>query len=155
TYPEVSLKQARDRRDAARKQIADGIDPSAQRQAQKAKLARDQSGTFEAVAREWFAKFRGSWVAEHAETVIHRLEADVLPWIGHRPIAAIDAPELLELLRRIEARGAVSTAHRIKQIIGQINRYAIATGRASRDASADLRGALIPERERHFGAVTT
>jgi integrase len=153
-YPEVSLKQARDRRDEARKLLAEGIDPSGERKAQKAKLLRDESGTFEAVAREWFAKFSAAWVPAHAETVIHRLEADVFPWIGSTPIGEIDAPDLLQVLRRIEARGAVSTAHRIKQVIGQVTRYAIATGRASRDASADLRGALTPERERHFGALT-
>jgi integrase len=110
--------------------------------------------SFEAVAREWFQKFAPNWVPAHAEIVIHRIQADVFPWIGSRPIAEITAVELLEVLRRIEARGAVSTAHRIKQICGQIFRYAIATGRASRDPSADLRGALAPERERHFGALT-
>ncbi|HVN89193.1 MAG TPA: integrase arm-type DNA-binding domain-containing protein [Candidatus Binataceae bacterium] len=153
-YPDVGLKQARQRRDDARKKIADGIDPSAERKAEKAKTSFDRAGSFEATAREWFEKFSAGWVQAHAETVIHRLEADVFPWIGSRPVSEITALELLEVLRRIEARGAISTAHRIKQIVGQVFRYAIATGRASRDASADLRGALAPERERHFGAVT-
>lgn len=152
-YPETSLAQAREKRDGARKLLASGIDPSAERQAQKAAQKADQD-TFEVLGREWYEKFRSNWVEEHSATVIHRLEADVFPWLGAKPIAEITAVQLLEVLRRIEARGAVSTAHRIKQIIGQIFRYAIASGRASRDPSADLRGALAPERERHFGALT-
>jgi integrase len=156
-YPDVGLKQARERRDEARKLVANGVDPSAERQAAKvALIAAEQRerDSFEAVAREWFQKFSPNWVPAHAETVIHRLEADLFPWIGNRAIAEVTAVDLLEVLRRIEARGAVSTAHRIKQICGQVFRYAIATGRASRDPSAELRGALAPERERHFGALT-
>jgi integrase len=156
-YPDVGLKQAREKRDDARKLVAAGVDPSAERRAAKAariSAAQREHDSFEAVAREWFEKFSPNWVPEHAETVIHRLEADVFPWIGSRPVAEITAVELLELLRRIEARGAVSTAHRIKQICGSVFRYGIATGRAARDPSADLRGALAPERERHFGALT-
>jgi integrase len=156
-YPDVGLKQARERRDEARKLVAASLDPSAERQAVKAALIASEQrerNSFEAVAREWFQKFARNWVPAHAEIVIHRIQADVFPWIGSRPIAEITAVELLEVLRRIEARGAVSTAHRIKQICGQIFRYAIATGKASRDLSADLRGALAPERERHFGALT-
>jgi integrase len=156
-YPDVGLKQAREKRDDSRKLVAAGVDPSAERQAARAALISAQRrdyDSFEAVAREWFERFSPNWVAEHAETVIHRLEADVFPWIGSRPIAEVNAIELLDLLRRIEARGAISTAHRIKQICGNVFRYGIATGRASRDPSADLRGALSPERERHFGALT-
>ena len=152
-YPEVSLAQAREKRDGARKLLASGIDPSAERQAKKAAMKADRD-SFEAMALAWFEKFSPRWVPAHTETVIHRLEADVFPWIGAKPIAEVTAVQLLEVLRRIEARGAVSTAHRIKQIIGQVFRYAIATGSASRDPSADLRGALAPERERHFGAIT-
>ncbi len=156
-YPRVSLAQARERRDEARKLIAAGIDPSAKRQA--AKTARitatqRQRESFAAVAREWFEKFSPTWVPTHSETIIHRLTTDVFPWTGSRPISDITAIHLLEILRRIEARGALSTAHRVKGICGQIFRYAIATGRASRDPSADLRGALAPEKARHFGAVT-
>ena len=156
-YPDVGLKQARERRDEARKLVAASVDPSAERQVAKAALIateRREHDSFEAVAREWFQKFSSNWVAAHAEIVIHRLEVDVFPWLGGQPVSEITAVELLESLRRIEARGAVSTAHRIKQICGQVFRYAIATGRASRDPSADLRGALAPERERHFGALT-
>jgi len=152
-YPEVGLAQARDRRDYARKLLASGIDPSVDRQTKKAALRADQD-SFEVLARAWFEKFSPSWVPEHSETVIHRLEADVFPWIGAKPTDEITAVQLLEVLRRIEARGAISTAHRIKQIIGQVFRYAIASGRASKDPSTNLRGALAPERERHFGALT-
>jgi integrase len=93
-------------------------------------------------------------VPEHAVTVIQRLEANIFPWIGARPIREISSMDLLEVLQRIEARGAVSVAHRVKQIIGQVFRFAIASGEASRDPAADLRGALTKERGRHFGAVT-
>lgn len=152
-YPEVSLAQARDRRDEARKLLASGIDPSAERQAQKAALKADKD-LFEALSRVWFEKFSAGWAPTHAATVIRRLERDVFPWIGAKPIAEISAVQLLEVLRRVEARGALETAHRIKQIIGQVFRYAIATGKASRDPSADLRGALPPVREKHHAALT-
>lgn len=151
-YPEIGLKQARQRRDEARKLLAEGIDPSAERKSKKSKL--EPSGSFETVAREWFEKFSSTWAATHAQTVIRRLEANAFPTIGTKPVADVTPVELLTVLRRVEARGAVSTAHRIKQIVGQVFRFAIATGRASRDPSADLRGALAPERERHFGALT-
>ncbi len=157
TYPEIALREARERREEARKLFAHGIDPGAERQAAKvaaiASERRDRD-TFEAVAREWFGKYSAAWAAGHAETVIGRLVRDVFPWLGGRPVGEIIALELLEVLRRVEARGAVSTAHRIKQICGQVFRYAIATGRASRDPSGDLRGALAPEREKHHGALT-
>ena len=152
-YPDVSLAQARDRRDEARKLLASGIDPSAERQAQKAALKADKD-LFEALSRVWFEKFSAGWAPTHAATVIRRLERDVFPWIGAKPIAEISAVQLLEVLRRVETRGALETAHRIKQIIGQVFRYAIATGKASRDPSADLRGALPPVREEHHASLT-
>lgn len=96
-----------------------------------------------------------SWVVAHADTVIGRLERDVFPWLGGRPIAEITAPELLTVLRRIESRGAIEVAHRVKQVCGQVMRYAVATGRAQRDPTADLRGALPPSVENHHGALTT
>ncbi len=152
TYPEVSLKKSRDRRDNARQQVADGQDPSQVRQATKTAQASAQS--FEAVAREWVAKFSGSWAPSHASKIQRRLERDVFPWIGNRQVGEITAPELLAMLRRIESRGALETAHRAHQNCGQVFRYAVATGRAIRDPSADLRGALPPVKERHFAAVT-
>jgi integrase len=153
TYPEVSLSQARQRRDAARKQVADGIDPSQARKALKAAKVQDES-TFELVAREWHAKFAQTWTPGHAATIIRRLELNVFPWIGARPIIDIKAPELLMVLRRIESRGALETAHRVKMICGQVIRYAVATGRAERDPTGDLRGALPPVKHKHFSAIT-
>jgi integrase len=152
-YPEVSLKDARAKRDAARSQLADGIDPSAQKKAVKAAAMNRATSNFEAVAREWFSKHSPSWAGSHADKIIRRLERDVVPWLGRRPIAEITAPELLSVLRRIEGRGAVETAHRAHQNCGQIFRYAIATGRAERDPSADLRGALPPTKERHHPSI--
>ncbi|MGH8501757.1 MAG: tyrosine-type recombinase/integrase [Gammaproteobacteria bacterium] len=151
-YPAVGLKEARAKRDEMRRQLAAGIDPSAVRKASKAAQAGENS--FETVAREWFAKFSPSWKPAHADKVICRLERDVFPWIGGRPIADINAPELLTVLRRIESRGALETAHRARQTSGQVFRYAVATGRAQRDSAADLRGALPPVKGQHFAAMT-
>jgi integrase len=153
-YPEVGLKDARDKCDAARKQLADSIDPSVQRKAVKLAGFEKSANSFEVVAREWFGKFSKAWAASHADKIIRRLERDVFPWIGGRPIAEVTAPELLAVLRRIENRGALETAHRAKQNCGQIFRYAIATGRAERDPSADLRGALPPTQETHHASIT-
>jgi integrase len=150
TYPEVSLKDARERRDDARRQLAAEVDPNAERKAAK-QLLED---SFEQVAREWFQKFGSTWVEEHAEVVMRRLEKNIFPWLGPRPIREITPPELLTALRRIESRGALEVAHRIKQTCGQIFRYGIATGRATRDPSADLRGALPPAIEQHHAALT-
>jgi integrase len=153
-YPEVTLKEARERRDQEHKNIAFNIDPSLNRRAAKQAQADNQSNTFEVVAREWFEKRSSIWADTHSTKIIRRLEVDVFPWIGKRPIAEIKAPELLAVLRRIEGRGAIDTAHRALQNCGQILRYAIATGRAERDCSADLRGALSPIKEGHFAAIT-
>jgi Phage integrase central domain/Arm DNA-binding domain/Prophage CP4-57 regulatory protein (AlpA) len=119
-YPEVSLKDARDRRDDARRVLRQGIDPGAQRKAEKAAVAE----TFEAIAREWFEKFAPSWAESHSSKVIRRLELEVFPWLGPRPIKSIAPPDLLSCLRRIEARGVTETAHRVHQCCGQIFRYA-------------------------------
>ena len=150
TYPDVSLKEARIRRDEARIQLAKGIDPGEARKAAKG-VGQD---TFEAVAREWLQKMRAGWVESHYTNVVRRLEINVFPWLGRRPIGEITAPELLACLRRIEARGAVETAHRAKSTVGQVLRYAIATGRAERDISADLRGALEAKAKRHHASIT-
>jgi integrase len=153
-YPEVTLKEARTRRDQERKNIAFDIDPSTNRKAAKLAQADSQKNTFEVVAREWFAKRSPIWAETHSQKIIRRLELDIFPWLGKRPISEIKAPELLAVLRRIEDRGAVDTAHRALQNCGQILRYAIATDRAERDCSADLRGALSPTKEGHFAAIT-
>jgi len=153
-YPDVSLAKARERRDEARKLLADGIDPSKNRKAQKAARADRNANSFEVVAREWFAKFKPNWVEAHSDKVIRRLERDVFPWIGGDPIAEVRAPDLLACLRRVETRGTVETAHRALQSCGQIFRYAIATGRASRDPSGDLRGALSTVKGTHLASIT-
>ncbi len=149
-YPDVSLKEARKRRDEARLQLTNGIDPGEARRAAKG-AGKD---TFEAIAREWLEKMRPKWVDSHYAKIGRRLEKDLLPWLGNRPIAAITAPELLDCLRRMERRGAIETAHRARVTAGQIFRYAIATGRAERDISADLRGALTAKAQRHHPSVT-
>ncbi len=153
-YPDVSLKDARDRRDAARKLLADGIDPSANRKAQKSAHADRAANSFEVVAREWFAKYSATWAANHSDRIIRRFECDIFPWIGARPIADITAPEVLTVVRRIEGRGALETAHRALGNCGQVFRYAVATGRAKHDPSGDLRGALPPVKSEHLAATT-
>lgn len=153
-YPDVSLKDARQRRDDARKLLADGVDPGENRKAAKAAKAERATNSFEVIAREWFAKNSASWVSNHGDRIIRRLERDIFPWIGGKPIAEITAPQLLAVLRRIEERGAVETAHRAHQNCGQIFRYAIATGRTERDPSPDLKGALPPVKQTHHAAIT-
>ncbi len=153
-YPEVTLKQARERRDEARRLLAEGIDPGEHRKITKTMVASRTEDSFEAVAREWFAKFSPTWAESHASKIIRRLEVDVFPWLGCRPVGEITAMELLTILRRIEDRGALDTAHRAKQNCGQVFRYAVATGRAQNDPSSALRGALPPPKEGHFPTVT-
>ncbi|MBN3758572.1 integrase arm-type DNA-binding domain-containing protein [Paraburkholderia azotifigens] len=153
-YPTVSAKQARLRRDDARRLLANGIDPGLERKIQKASRIERAANSFEAVAREWYARHAPSWASSHSEKIIARLENDVFPWLGARPIAEIRPVELLAVLRRVEARGALDTAHRVHQNCGQVFRYAVATGRAERDPSADLRGALPPARHTHFASMT-
>lgn len=153
-YPDVTLKDARERRDTARKLLADGIDPGQHRKATKNMKAEQSANSFEAIAREWFAKFSPNWVPSHADKIIRRLERDIFPWLGSRPIAEITAPELLTCLRRIESRGALETAHRALQNCGQVYRYAVATGRAESDPSRDLKGAMPPPEVKHHAAVT-
>ncbi|MBA2492431.1 MAG: integrase arm-type DNA-binding domain-containing protein [Gammaproteobacteria bacterium] len=152
TYPTVTLMAARASRDEARRQVAAGIDPGQARKAEKA--ARGDTNSFEAVAREWYTKQAPTWAVGHASKIIRRLERDVIPWLGARPIGCITAPELLAVLRRIESRGAIETAHRALRNSGQVFRYAVATGRCERDPSADLRWALAPVKENHLAAIT-
>ena len=154
-YPEVTLAKARERRDEARKLLlVDGIDPSAHRKATKAAGVERGANSFEVIAREWFARLKPTWNNDHADRIIARLERDIFPWVGGRPIAEVTAPDLLAALRRIESRGALETAHRALGTCGQVFRYGIATGRCERDPSRDLRGALPPVKEAHFAAVT-
>lgn len=152
TYPDVNLKLARERRDNLRKQVADGIDPAEARKAEKRSKAGLES--FEAVTREWHQKHKHNWSDEHAERTLARFEKNVFPWLGSKNINDISAPELLAALRRIESRGALDTAHRTHQQCGQVFRYAVATGRAERDPSADLKGALPPAKSKHHASLT-
>lgn len=154
TYPTVSLSDARQRRADARKLLSNGVDPSEIKKAQKLSVIADHDSDLEVVAREWHGKFSQSWAASHAKTTLGRLKNDVFPVMGDRPIADIKAPELLAMLRRIESRGALETAHRVRTICGQIFRYAIATGRAEHDISADLKGALPPYKKGVMAAIT-
>jgi integrase len=166
TYPDVPLKLARERRDQARADVAAGTDPSKKRKADKAakqtearaeRLAstgQPAEGSFEAVAREWLDNVHMATVSTgHAERTRIRLEKDVFPWIGARPLKEIDAPELLECLRRIEARGAIETAHRAKDACGQVFRYGIAAGYCRGNPASDLRDALRPVLARHHAAI--
>ncbi len=153
-YPDVGLKAARTRRDEARERVAAGIDPSAHRKALKVAQAYRLANSFEVVAREWYERFSPSWAANHGPRVLRRLERDIFPCIGSRPISEIKAPELLAAVRRAENRGVLETAHRALATCGQVFRYAIATGRAERDIARDLRGALPPAKGEHFAAVT-
>jgi integrase len=151
-YPEVSLREAREKAVEARKMIREGIDPSQAKKAQKASASG--ADTFETIAREWFEKFSPTWTPSHGKRIIRRLERDIFPWLGKKPIKDIQAPDLLSVLRRIEERGAVETAHRASQNCGQVFRYAVATGRAERDPSGDLRGAIPPTKAKHHASIT-
>jgi integrase len=153
-YPDVGLKDARDKRDAARKMLANSIDPGENRKAQKAARADSVSNSLEVVAREWITKQSAKWTSGYGLKILSRLERDIFPWLGKRPVSEVTAPELLSALRRIENRGAIETAHRILSECGQILRYAIATGRAEHDVAAYLKGALPPVKQNHLAAVT-
>ena len=153
-YPDVGLKTARDRRDEMRKLVADGIDPSAARKQQKLMSLDATANTFEAIGREWFEKHSVNWEASYSVKLLARLEANVFPWLGNRPIRDIKPPELLSVMRRVESRGVLETAHRLMNYCSNIYRYAVATGRAERDISSDLRGALPPSTLQHHASVT-
>lgn len=152
TYPDTSLLQAREKRDIARKQIADGIDPGITRKIEKAGSIEN---TFKAVAEDFLmTRLQGDWSASHHKHVKECFERDVYPWLGNRPLKELSAVEVLTTLRRITARGAIETAARTKQFIGQAIRYGIATGRAERDVTQDLRGALPSPVKGHYPAIT-
>ncbi len=166
TYPSTGLSLARKKADEARKLVSAGIDPSAARKEahneavqQRATERRAAAGlppadSFEAVAREWHQKNVATWAPSHSTKIIRRLEQDVFPWIGSKPVASIRPMELLSLLKRVEHRGAIETTHRVQQNCGQVFRYAVATGRAESDPSRDLRGALTPWKPEHYPTLT-
>lgn len=150
----IEIKGARKLRDEARELLAQGIDPGASRKAHKAVKQGQAANSFEVIAREWFAKFSHEWAPSHSDKIIKRLEKDVFPWMGNRPISEIKSPELLAVIRRTESRGALDTTHRVKQNCGQVFRYAVATGRAERDPSQDLKDAIPSTKKNHFASIT-
>ncbi|MBW0449272.1 tyrosine-type recombinase/integrase [Paraburkholderia phenoliruptrix] len=154
TYPDVGLKAARERRDEARKLLAEKVDPSLARKAEAATRVDRAANSFEVVAREWHLKFSPQNSESHSARNLRRLEVHVFPYVGDRPIAELEPPDILAALRRIEQKGNLETAHRVRVLVGQVMRYAIATGRATRDITADLRGAIPPSRAKHHAAVT-
>ena len=152
SYPTVTLAEARERREEARKLLSKGLDPAEHRRASRA-AAEDRAGnSFEVIAREWLG--RQAWVPHYRVKVEAWFTNDIFPWIGGRPVAEITAPEFLRCARRMESRGAIESAHRMLQNCGQVMRYAVATGRADRNPIPDLRGALATPPERHYAAIT-
>lgn len=151
-YPDVSLKAAREKRDDARRMLVDGIDPSEARKAAKARALQMAEDSFEAIAMEWAKRHLAARSESHRTRVIRRLEREVFPFLGKKPIASITAPDILAVLRKIETRGVLDTAHRTQQTIGTVIRYAVATGRAETDPTAALRGALPAYKSGHMAA---
>ncbi|MGZ8955492.1 MAG: tyrosine-type recombinase/integrase [Methylovulum sp.] len=152
-YPETGLKAARAKRDEARKQIADGIDPAENRKAVKSSKTESAANSFEVIAREWGSTKVETWEDKNNRSK-RMLERNVFPWLGQKPITDILPKDILACLRRVEDRGTIETAHRTLQICGQVFRYAVATGRIDRDITPDLRGALPVAKGEHFAAIT-
>jgi integrase len=154
-YPETSLKEARARCDEARKLLGNWIDPSQQRKVDRLVRAERSEDTFEKIGREWYAKQSEVWIPEHAARILSRLERDIFPFLGGRSITAIETPELLSVLRRIEARGVRETVRRARQDCQQIFAFAIAAGHCKRNPAAGLSRALAPKKRTvHFPAIT-
>lgn len=154
-YPEISLAKARKRRDKARELLAEGCDPSAAKQDEQQAKQAEAANTFERVAREWLEKTSASRAAITQDKVQTWLEKDVFPHIGHMPMRSIGPRDVLDkVVRRMEQRGVIDTAHRIKQLCGQVFRYAVVTGSAERDVTSDLKDALQKKVKVHHAAVT-
>ncbi len=153
TYPQVSLKEAREKREVAKKSLEAGLDPSQEKKLEKLQRNINSENNFESIAKEWHEKQIQKWTPRHAHYVLRRLETDIFSQIGSRPIAEITAPELLLTLQKIEKRGAIDIAHRALQTCGQIFRFAIVTGRANRDISSDLKGALITRKKTNYARL--
>jgi integrase len=151
---DVTLKAARKAATAARSKLADGIDPTETRRHDKIKQRASAENSFKAVALEWFTQESSHWSQNHSTRNKWLLEKNLFPWLGHRPIGEITPPELLAILRKTESKGTIETAHRAKQVAGQVFRYAVATGRAERDPTPDLKGALATPKEKHLAAIT-
>lgn len=153
-YPTVTLKQARKACDTAKEQLEQGIDPAQARKAKKAQLTETQSNNLETLTREWHLQQTKKWSQSYSEKVLRSVERDLFPHLGTLPLDSITPPQLLAVLRRVEGRGATESAHRLKQTVGQVFRFAVATGRAQRDITPDLRGALATHIKQHFPAIT-
>ena len=152
-FPEVSLAKARERLANVRSQVREGRDPALARQAAETLAVLDTQQTFEGIAREWYAKFSPAWAESHGGKLIRRMEMFVFPWIGAQPMRQIQPLELLACIRRIEKDGSNETAHRTLQVCGRVLRYAVATGRADRDFTRDLTGALAPVKKSRRAAI--
>src|SRR6185437_5736461 len=152
-FPEVSLAEAREKRGAARRLIRDGFDPVEDRQIRKRQDKHLRANTFRAVADDWMTRQQPRWTPGHAERVRRSIEIDLYPHVGARPIAALNAPEMLAVLRKIESRGAHEVRERVQQRASMIFRYAIATGRCERDPIADLRGAFTSPVRFNYAAL--
>ena len=155
-YPDVNLSHARDKRDKARSLLAcdPPIDPSENRKAEKSSKQLNSENSFEVIAREWWQTHMKNKAASHKDKVIRRFELYLFPWIGSKAIADITAPQMLQAVKRIETLNKLETAHRALQTAGQVFRYAVQTGRAIRDVTADLKGALPPTSIKHMAAFT-
>lgn len=153
-YPEVRPLEARDKAKAARDLIRAGTDPSEDKKAVKRDSEIASASTFEIVARDWMDGRKTQVEPSQYVKTLSRMENDVFPWMGKRPISEIDAPEILVLLRRIDSRGARYTAHKVRSEISRVFRYAIATGRAKGDPAKDLLGAIPPAAQTHFASIT-
>ena len=166
TYPETSLKAAREKMEEARALVTQGIDPSQARKAAKQEAAHQDEqaqreaqglplhGSFESVAREWFDTRKDEWATTYAKKIFRRLEADVFPWLGRLPVPNITPPMVLDMLRKAENRGAIETAHRVLETCGQVFRFAVATGRIESNPARDLKDALRKPMVQHFAAIT-
>ena len=153
-YPDVSLERARAARDEARRTLRDGIDPGEQRKVGKITKEYREVNSFEAVAREWHRELSSGWTASTAKRNIRVLERSAFPWIGERLIAELTAPELLACIRRVRDSGHMDTAHRLRELAGQVFRFGIQTGRCERNVAGDLRGAIPPKGKKNFPAIT-
>ena len=152
-YPETALKEAREKREAARKLLDSGVDLSQAKKEEKRQHRLSAGNTFEIIAREWHEHSKARWTVDHGKDILHRMEMNILPEIGHRPIRDITPPEILSTIRKVESRGAFEIARRTMQNCGQVFRYAVATGRAEGDPTRDLKGALKPFKKGHFAAL--
>jgi integrase len=154
SYPDVSLASARDGRDEARRHVASDIDPSDLRRATREARVGAANNSFEVIAREWISTHMADKTPSHTSRLLRRLVLYIFPWLGNKPISDITAPQLLESIRRIQNANKLETAHRTLQSVGQIFRYAAQTGRAARDITLDLKGALPPATTKHMAAFT-